>query len=149
MTNDMSGANDAGRDLPDGYPFQSDWEITPRDAAAAMRSRPGAFIAIDCREPSEWETARVDGMVLIPLGEIQSRIEEIESLAANKGNGATPPEVAVICHHGRRSMKAAMLLRQLGIDNAMSIAGGIDWWSRSVDARVPRYTKDPSGCRIV
>lgn len=143
----MSGANHAGRDLPEGYPFQSDWEITPRDAAEAMRTRPNAFVAIDCREPSEWETARVDGMVLIPLGEIQSRIEEIEALVA--GNGAHPRGLAVICHHGRRSMKAAMLLRQLGIDNAMSIAGGIDWWSRSVDPRVPRYTKDASGCRVV
>lgn len=129
--------------LPEGYPFQRDWEITPRDAAEAMRSRPEAFVAIDCREQNEWETTRVTGMVLIPLGEIQARIEEIETLA---GHGRA---VAVICHHGRRSMKAAMLLRQLGIENAMSIAGGIDWWSRSVDPSVPRYTKDASGCRIV
>lgn len=143
----MTGAANPSRDLPDGYPFQSDWEITPRQAADAMRSTPDAFVAIDCREPGEWDTARVEGMVLIPLGEIQSRIDEIEALVG--GNGNEPRQLAVICHHGRRSMKAAMLLRQLGIDHAMSIAGGIDWWSRSVDPRIPRYTKDASGCRIV
>ncbi len=130
-----------GTDLPDGYPFQRDLEITPREAAKAMRERPGEILVIDCREPSEWETARVEGMVLIPLGEIQSRIEEVE--AAGK------PEVAVLCHHGRRSMKAALLLRQLGIENAMSIAGGIDWWSRAMDPNVPRYVKDASGCRVI
>lgn len=139
----MSGAGTGTGELPEGYPFQRDWEITPREAAERMRGRPGAFVAIDCREKSEWETARVDGMVLIPLGEIQGRIEEIEGML---GEGA---EVAVLCHHGRRSMKAAMLLRQLGIENAMSIAGGIEWWSRSVDARVARYTKDATGCRVV
>ncbi len=76
----MSDRIDAGHDVPEGYPFQSDWEVTPRHAAEAMRSRPAGFIAIDCREPSEWDTARVEGMVLIPLGEIQSRIDEIEAL---------------------------------------------------------------------
>jgi len=133
----------SGQDLPEGYPFQRDWEITPREAAEMMRKGPGAIVAIDCRERGEWETARVAGMTLVPLGEIESRIEEIERLASAGGT------VAVMCHHGRRSMKAAMLLRQLGVENAMSIAGGIDWWSRSVDATVPRYTKDASGCRVV
>lgn len=128
-------------DVPEGYPFQRELEITPREAAAAMRDRPGEILVIDCRERPEWETSRVEGMVLIPLGEIESRIEEIE--AAGKA------EVAVMCHHGRRSMKAALLLRQLGIENAMSIAGGIDWWSRALDPSVPRYVKDASGCRVL
>lgn len=128
-------------DVPEGYPFQRNLEITPREAAAWLRDRPNATLLIDCREPVEWETSRVEGMVLIPLGEIQARIDEIEAL------GRT--EVAVMCHHGRRSMKAALLLRQLGIENAMSVAGGIEWWSRSVDLGVPRYVKDASGCRVV
>ena len=129
------------QDLPEGYPFQRDWEITPREAAEMMAK--GAIVAIDCRETNEWDTSRVSGMTLVPLGEIQSRVEEIEALASGGGT------VAVMCHHGRRSMKAAMLLRQLGVENAMSIAGGIDWWSRSVDASVPRYTKDASGCKVI
>lgn len=133
----MSGADG----LPQGYPFQPEWEITPEQAAEALRARPDRFVLIDCREVNEWETARVEGAVLIPLGELEARVEEIEDLGR--------AEVAVLCHHGRRSMKGAMLLRQLGIEGAMSVAGGIDWWSRSVDARVPRYTKDSSGCRVV
>jgi rhodanese-related sulfurtransferase len=128
-------------DVPEGYPFQRDLEITPREAAALLRDRPDQTLVIDCREPAEWETSRVAGMVLIPLGEIQARIDEIEAFGR--------AEVAVMCHHGRRSMKAALLLRQLGIENAMSVAGGIEWWSRSVDPAVPRYVKDASGCRVV
>lgn len=131
----------AAPDVPQGYPFQRDLEITPREAAAWLRDRSEETLLIDCREPAEWETSRVEGMLLIPLGEIQARVEEIESLGRSS--------VAVMCHHGRRSMKAALLLRQLGIENAMSIAGGIEWWSRSVDPGVPRYVKDASGCRVV
>ncbi|MBX3361292.1 MAG: hypothetical protein KF912_05990 [Phycisphaeraceae bacterium] len=134
----MSGT---GSDLPDGYPFQPGLEISPRETAELMRTRPDGLLVIDCRERVEWETARIEGTVLIPLGEIQDRIDEIE--------GQGKPTVAVVCHHGRRSMKAALLLRQLGIEGALSVAGGIDWWSRSVDGSIPRYTKDASGCRVV
>lgn len=126
-------------DIPTGYPFQPELEITPREASERLRRGDDRFLLIDCREQGEWETARVEGATLIPLGQIQSRIEEIES--------AGRPEVAVICHHGRRSMKAAMLLRQLGIEGAMSVAGGIDWWSRSVDASVPRYMVESGVCK--
>jgi len=37
-----------------------------------------------------------------------------------------------------RSMMAGQWLSQQGFD-AMSLAGGIDRWSQTVDPRVPRY----------
>lgn len=42
-------------------------------------------------------------------------------------------------HHGRRSRAAAAHFAALGFRNAMSVAGGIDAWSREIDPSVPRY----------
>ena len=67
---------------------------------------------------------------LIPLAELPARAAEVE-----------PPDGALVvayCHHGIRSLNAAALLAQAGIE-AVSLAGGIDLWSLQVDAKVPRY----------
>ena len=47
--------------------------------------------------------------------------------------------VVTICHHGVRSLRAAGWLRSTGVQNVVSLAGGIDAWSREVDPKVPRY----------
>jgi len=43
------------------------------------------------------------------------------------------------CHHGVRSLKAALWLREQGIEQAQSLQGGIDRWSLEIDPAVPRY----------
>ncbi len=123
------------RGLPHGYPFKPDWEITPRDAKAALDA-PGedAPLLLDCRKPEEWETARIQGAVLIPMGEIERRLDELEDEA-----GGRDRPIVVHCHHGVRSMKVAGLLRAVGFTNVRSMAGGIELWSMAVDATVPRY----------
>jgi len=47
--------------------------------------------------------------------------------------------VVVYCHHGVRSLRAVNFLRAMGVDNAFSMRGGIEEWSRHVDASVARY----------
>jgi rhodanese-related sulfurtransferase len=44
-----------------------------------------------------------------------------------------------VCHHGVRSLQAAQWLRERGIENCFSVAGGIDRWSREIDSKIPRY----------
>ncbi len=116
--------------LPAGYPFKPDLELAPRQVKAALAE--GTLVLLDCRTKGEWTTARIQGATLIPLDELSQRLPEIESLAED---GAA---IAVHCHHGSRSMKAALFLRQHGIQ-AMSMAGGIDLWSLDIDPTVPRY----------
>lgn len=117
------------RGMPPGMPLHEDWEVTPRDAARLLRE--GAVL-IDVREESEWKTARVEGAILAPLGSLRERADDIEALD-------DAAHVLVICHHGRRSLQGAAILREKGIAGAMSVAGGIDLWSVAVDAGVPRY----------
>jgi rhodanese-related sulfurtransferase len=47
-------------------------------------------------------------------------------------------DVVVVCHHGGRSVSAAMVLERAGL-RASNLAGGIDAWSRDVDPSVPTY----------
>lgn len=125
----MTALDDRG--LPPGYPLKPEWELTPRQIKAAM-AEPESIVLIDCRRQGEWDTARIAGARLIPLDELAARLPEIEALADGDST------IAIHCHHGVRSLKAAAFLRQHGI-HAYSMAGGIDLWSAAVDASVPRY----------
>lgn len=118
--------------LPLGYPFRPDLEVTPRDVKSMLDNPASKLVLIDCRTPGEWQTARIEGARLIPLNELASRIDEIDDAAADGG------PVVVYCHHGVRSMRAALFLRERGIE-AKSMAGGIDVWAVDVDPGVGRY----------
>lgn len=47
--------------------------------------------------------------------------------------------LAFLCHHGNSSRGAAEHFRGLGFSRVFNVEGGIDAWSREVDASVPRY----------
>lgn len=121
------GLDDAG--MPQGSRVREGLEITPRDAAAGLGAN--ELILIDVREPEELALASIEGAVHIPLGELKTRVHEIDA------DEDTP--IGVICHHGIRSFHAAIYLQQEGLLGARSVAGGIDLWSRAVDPGTPRY----------
>jgi rhodanese-related sulfurtransferase len=105
-----------------------DYEISPADAAQLFRESSARFI--DVREPWEFALARIEGSVPIPMGEIPSRA----------GQELRPEErLVIVCHHGVRSMNVAVWLRRQGFEQAQSLCGGIDAWSREVDPTVGRY----------
>jgi rhodanese-related sulfurtransferase len=85
-------------------------------------------VLLDVRQPEEHAHCALPGSVLIPLGELVGRVEEVPA--------GTP--VVVYCHHGVRSLSGAAILLRAGLE-AMSLAGGIDRWSLTVDPAVPRY----------
>ena len=100
-------------------------------AELAQRQRAGEpVILVDVREPWEHERARLEGSLLMPMGDVASRAhQELDPDAA----------IVVYCHLGMRSLSTAVWLRNQGFERAQSLAGGIDQWSRTVDAGVPRY----------
>lgn len=112
-------------------------QVRPADLAAWIQSQPAggaSAVVLDVREPSELATASVQAderfeLVAIPMNEVPARLAELD---------ADRP-VACLCHHGSRSQRVAMFLAGNGFSRVANIAGGIDAWSREVDAGVPRY----------
>lgn len=137
----MSDARLDGRGLPAGYPFKPEYERAPREVAEAMRADPHAVKLLDVRTQEEWDLVHVPGSVHIPLSELEKRADEIE---LEDGQ-----DLAVICHHGVRSLKGALALRALGFANAKSVAGGIDLWSMAAEASVPRYAREGGRCWLI
>lgn len=89
------------------------------------------FLLLDCREQEEWNFCHIDGAILIPMSELQSRVTELEEHRNS--------EIVVYCHHGVRSLRVALWLQQQGFKQAASMSGGIEEWSLNVDPSVPRY----------
>ncbi len=107
-------------------------QITVQELARRLAAALPTFI-VDVRQPWEHATAALPDQLLVPLGEIEERWEEI---------GAAAPTGALIvtyCHHGIRSLNAAAFLESKGLRGVASLAGGIDSWSGEIDPRVPRY----------
>ncbi len=89
-----------------------------------------SFRLIDVREPEELQICRIEGATLIPMRQIPEQLEFLEETLA---------PLIVFCHHGVRSLKVVEWLQAQGLTDCLSMAGGIDAWSREVDPAVPRY----------
>lgn len=96
-----------------------------------LRSSEEDFLLLDCREPIEWQTVKLEGARLIPMGSIPSQVAELEPYRDKR--------VVVYCHHGGRSLQVTRWLRQQGFANAQNMRGGIDDWSLKIDPSLPRY----------
>jgi rhodanese-related sulfurtransferase len=94
--------------------------------ADAGRAKP---LLLDVREPWEFDKARIAGAQLVPMGEVPARLSEIDP----------DREVVTICHHGGRSQQVALFLEKAGYPKVHNLAGGVDAWSRTIDASVPLY----------
>lgn len=105
-------------------------EIGPRELAERLQ-RGDSVHLLDVRQSWEHETAALPDSQLIPLGELGNRVGEV-----TPSSGAL---VVVYCHHGVRSRSGAAILMRAGLDNVVSLAGGIDAWSALVDPNTPRY----------
>ena len=84
---------------------------------------------LDVREVVEHELVRLEGDVLIPLGELITRQQELDP----------DREIVVYCHHGNRSGRATAYLRHNGFPHARNLRGGIEEWAVRIDPSLPRY----------
>jgi len=104
-------------------------EISPVELMDLLERGGGAVQVLDVREPWEWEIARIPQALLLPLGELATRLGEVDPRA----------EVVTICHHGARSAQAGALLRAAGFSRVRSLSGGIDGWAREIEPGMARY----------
>ena len=92
----------------------------------------GDVFLLDVREPREYDIAKIDGSVLIPLGELPKRLNELPK-------GPDAPDIIVQCKSGVRSAKAVNLLRENGFDRVRNLKGGILEWIARIDPTLHRY----------
>jgi adenylyltransferase/sulfurtransferase len=107
---------------------QNQWEITPLELKQRLEQGENIFI-LDVREPQEWEICRLPGAKLIPLGQLPSRVHELNSADF----------IVAHCKMGGRSAKAVKFLQDTGFRKIKNLKGGILAWAQQVDPTVPRY----------
>jgi len=103
-------------------------EIGPAELKARLERGDGVMI-VDVREGEEVAIARFPGARHIPMGDIPSRLAELDP----------DRETVIVCHHGIRSAQVAMYLARMGFERVLNLSGGIDAWSVEADPSTPRY----------
>jgi adenylyltransferase/sulfurtransferase len=103
-------------------------EITPVELKKRLDAGDKLFI-LDVREPNEYQINRIPGSMLIPLGELPRRYQEL------------PRDVEIVAHckMGGRSAKAQDFLKSVGFSDVKNLKGGILEWIDKVDPSQPKY----------
>ncbi|MDO8767950.1 MAG: rhodanese-like domain-containing protein [Burkholderiaceae bacterium] len=91
-------------------------------------------VVLDVREPWELERASIKppaqcSFMALPMALIPLRLSELDPQRP----------IAVLCHHGARSMQVAHFLVRNGFSTVANITGGIAVWASEFDATVPQY----------
>ncbi len=94
--------------------------IPTTDIEAIPAQIPADLVVLDVREDHEWDAGHIDGAVHIPMGQIPTRVGELDPAA----------RTLVICHLGGRSGRVTEWLHAQGHDVA-NVEGGMDAWERA------------------
>lgn len=102
--------------------------LSPRALRAKLDARE-PLVLLDVREPEEFALCRIEGSILVPLGDLASRAGELDPDAAT----------VCICHHGIRSAHAAAALVRAGFTRVANLSGGVEAWATDVEPSMARY----------
>ena len=92
-------------------------EVGQADIAVVPAAFEGSVVLLDVREDDEWQRGHVPGAQHIPMGDVPTRIGEIDPDA----------ELYVICHAGGRSLRVATYLARNGY-TPTNVDGGMLAW---------------------
>jgi sulfur-carrier protein adenylyltransferase/sulfurtransferase len=104
----------------------------PEISVEQLKARQDAdddFVLLDVREQYEYDIARIPGSKLIPLGELHSRLSELD----------TADEIVIHCKSGYRSANALRELQAAGFGKVWNVEGGIVAWADRIDPSVAKY----------
>jgi len=94
-------------------------EIDPEEAKTLVDSEEDVFL-LDVRELQEYNRAHIDGVTLIPLGQLPERHGELSK----------EKPILCICAGGIRSEKAARFLLSQEFTDVTNMAEGMKGWLR-------------------
>jgi molybdopterin/thiamine biosynthesis adenylyltransferase/rhodanese-related sulfurtransferase len=113
---------------PDLGSAGNDWDISATELAHQLKTNNNLKV-VDVREPHELEISQIPGSILIPLGELASRMSELDSA----------DNIILMCKSGTRSTRALEILHSAGFRKIKNLKGGINSWAREVDPSLPIY----------
>lgn len=105
-----------------------DWDITAVELDERLDTG-NHLRLLDVREPHELQISHLDDATVIPLGQLASRLTELDSAE----------DLVVFCKAGTRSARALELLVSAGFRKVKNLKGGINAWAREVDQNMPIY----------
>ena len=116
-----------------GHPEESgsageEWDISPSELDRALKSG-AALRLVDVREPHELEISNITGAGVIPLGQLASRLNELDPA----------DDIVLICKAGIRSTRALHILYGAGFRKLKNLRGGMNAWAVEVDPSQPIY----------
>jgi adenylyltransferase/sulfurtransferase len=115
-----------GHDREEGSAGEG-WDMTAPELAEWLKH--DHLRLVDVREPHELQISSIAGAENIPLGELASRMSELDSAQ----------EMVLFCKSGSRSARAVELLASAGFKKIKHLKGGINAWAREVDTSQPVY----------
>ena len=115
--------------VPEPEPTSNPDEVTVQDMKKALDNLSLNVKVIDVREPFEYDIAKVEGVPLLPLSQLNERFTELDP----------NQQYYIHCKVGARSLQALGFLRQQGFKYVKSVKGGITAWSDEIDPNVPKY----------
>lgn len=92
-------------------------EYTVAASDAIAQASAGSAVLLDVREQHEWDLGHSPIATLIPMSQLQARIDELP----------TGRRLLVVCHSGQRSARVQAALTDIGYD-AVNVAGGMIAW---------------------
>lgn len=92
-------------------------EIDPQQASELMQ-QDKELVVLDVREQDEYDTAHIDGVKLIPLGQLPERVNELDK----------DQQILCVCAGGVRSDRACQFLSNQGFGNVTNMSEGMKGW---------------------
>lgn len=104
--------------------------ISPVEVARRLADEPESLRLVDIRPDDERAYSNIGGDH-IPIHELAGRLSELE---ADRDR-----DLVIYCRSGHRSASVVTWLQARGFTHVRNLEGGINAWSRKVDATVRAY----------
>ncbi len=97
-------------------------EITPEALLTRLQQGDSTLLLLDVRTAEEYfgETGHLENSIMIPVQDLRERVAEL--------NGFRDRVIVAYCRTGRRSSRAADMLRAEGF-TVLNLTGGITLWN--------------------
>ena len=98
--------------------------MTNEELEEILHDDDASFLLLDVREMTEYALQHIPGSVLIPLGQLEDRLEEISN----------EYPIYIICRSGVRSQEACNILKAHGYEEVFNIVPGMIAWQGIVES---------------